>query len=132
MTTPGAATQWLATFHLPPRSLRLHVQTFVHYRNRPAHYSNIFGMISSLHPWSDITHFFQTSSVVHGHSHLFRLHDIALAEIEAHAIVSNFLWRQRIFRLNGKVSKKLRLVIMSGFGTHMWLPWYHTVNSFVS
>ena len=36
MTTPGAATQWLATFHLPPRSLRLHVQTCVHYRNRPA------------------------------------------------------------------------------------------------
>ena len=37
MTTPGAATQWLATFHLPPRSLRLHVQTCVHYRNRPTH-----------------------------------------------------------------------------------------------
>ena len=37
MTTPGAATQWLATFHLPPRSLRLHVQSCVHCRNRPAH-----------------------------------------------------------------------------------------------
>ena len=37
VTTPGAATQWLATFHLPPRSLRLHIQTCVHYRNRPAH-----------------------------------------------------------------------------------------------
>ena len=38
MTTPGAATQWLATFHLPPRSLRLHVQTCVHCRNRPAQF----------------------------------------------------------------------------------------------
>ena len=36
MTTPGAATQWLATFHLPRRSLSLHVQTCVHYRNRAA------------------------------------------------------------------------------------------------
>ena len=32
--------QWLATFHLPPRSLRLYVQTCVHYRNRPAHREN--------------------------------------------------------------------------------------------
>ena len=40
MTTPGAATQWLATFHLPPRSLRLHVQTCVHCRNRPAQFKN--------------------------------------------------------------------------------------------
>ena len=40
MTTPGAATQWLATFHLPPRSISLHVQTCVHYRNRTAHHSN--------------------------------------------------------------------------------------------
>ena len=38
MTTPGAATQWLATFHLPPRSLRLHVQTYVHCRNRTAQF----------------------------------------------------------------------------------------------
>ena len=40
MTTPGTATQWLATFHLPPRSLRLHVQTCVHCRNRPAQVQN--------------------------------------------------------------------------------------------
>ena len=38
MTTPGAATQWLATFHLPPRSLRLHIQTCVNCSNRPAQF----------------------------------------------------------------------------------------------
>ena len=47
MTTPGAATQWLATFHLPPRSLRLRVQTCVHCRNRPAHYCEPFANVFS-------------------------------------------------------------------------------------
>ena len=49
MTTPGAATQWLATFHLPPRSLRLHVQTCVHYRNRPAHIDYFLQPLASDH-----------------------------------------------------------------------------------
>ena len=56
VTTPGAATQWLATFHLPPRSLRSHIQTCVHYRNRPAHHriSKVraeLRRIKDLHAW---------------------------------------------------------------------------------